>query len=189
MPDSVILASFDSRHEAEHVLGSLGRDFRKKARKGRASALIVSGNRDGSLKLTQSRVVTGGAFLSAIIHVSASMMMGFAGMRSSFKGARAGVQAARVRSGHVGPDEQRGHQILAEAGPDAALVLVRSSEPDMTRMVFAEVADRARYSWAGPIDEFLADLNPGAEHDWVRTALGEPKDTSSARGEEGAPPA
>ncbi len=189
MPDSVILASFDNRRVAEHVLGSLGRDLRKQARKGRASALIVSGNSDGSLKLTQSRVVTGSAFLSTVIHVSASVMMGFAGMRSSLKGARAGVHAAKVRSGHVGPEERRGHQILAEAGPDAALVLVRSSDPDMARTVFTEVEARARYSWHGSLDEFLADLDPGAEHDWVRAALGEPTPTAGGRAEDDAPPA
>ena len=174
MPDSVILASFDSRRAAEHVLGSLGHGFRKKARKGRTSALVVSGNPDGSLKLTQSRVLTGGDFASALIHVSASIMLGFTGIRSSVKGARSGVRAARSRSGHVGTDEHRGHEILAEAGPEAALLFVRCSEPEVAQMVAAGVADRSRYSWEGPLDEFLADLNPGPEHDWVRTAVGEP---------------
>ena len=180
MPDSVILASFDNRHVAERVLGSLGRDFRKKARKGRTSALVVSGNDDGSLRLTQSRVLTGGALVSAVIHVSASILAGFAGMRSSLKGARAGAHAARVRSGHVGRDEHRGHEILAEAGPDAALVLVRCSEPELARMVLTGMEQRARYSWDGPIDAFLDDLSPGAEHDWVRAALGEPAPSTDA---------
>jgi len=82
------------------------------------------------------------------------------------------VHAARARSGHVGPDEHRAHAILAEAGPDAALLFVRCSEPDVARLVVSGVADRARYSWNGTLDEFLADLNPGSEHDWVRSAVG-----------------
>ena len=53
--DLVILASFENRHAAEHMLAALGRGFRKKHRKGHATALVISGNKDGSLKLTQSR--------------------------------------------------------------------------------------------------------------------------------------
>ncbi|MET0511018.1 MAG: hypothetical protein ABW135_04995 [Thermoleophilaceae bacterium] len=56
--DSVILAGFENRHAAEHMLASLRRGFRKKHRKGHATALVISGNRDGSLKLTQARVLT-----------------------------------------------------------------------------------------------------------------------------------
>ena len=47
---SVILASFENRHAAEHMLASLRRGFRKKHRKGHATALVISGNKDGSLK-------------------------------------------------------------------------------------------------------------------------------------------
>ena len=171
--DSVVLASFDSRRAAEHMLVSLGRGFRKRARKGGASALVASGNRDGSLKLTQSRVLTGGAIVAAGIRVSMSVMVGFMGMLSTLKGTRAGVHAARTRAAHVGQDERRAHEILAEAGPHAAILLVRCSEPEMTRTVIARAANAARYCWHGPVHEFLADLNPGREHDWVRTALGE----------------
>jgi hypothetical protein len=55
--EAVVLASFENRHVAEHMLLSLGRGFRKKARKGGATAFVVSGNKDGSLKLTESRVL------------------------------------------------------------------------------------------------------------------------------------
>jgi hypothetical protein len=51
----VILASFENRYAAEQFLASLGRDFGRQARKERVSAFVVSGNKDGSLKLTQSR--------------------------------------------------------------------------------------------------------------------------------------
>jgi hypothetical protein len=43
--DSVVLASFDSYRHAEHMLASLGRGFRTKARKGGATAVVVRRNR------------------------------------------------------------------------------------------------------------------------------------------------
>jgi hypothetical protein len=61
--DSVILASFENRHAAERMMASLGRGFRKKHRKGHATALVISGNKDGSLEVTQSRVLTAGGFV------------------------------------------------------------------------------------------------------------------------------
>ncbi|MFI6962734.1 hypothetical protein [Streptomyces sp. NPDC050255] len=54
--ESVVIAGFDSRHRAERMLVSLGRGFRETARKGGATAVVISGNTDGSLRLTQSRV-------------------------------------------------------------------------------------------------------------------------------------
>lgn len=53
--DWVVIASFENRHAAEHVLASLGHELRRNARKGRSDAFVVSGNADGSLKLTESR--------------------------------------------------------------------------------------------------------------------------------------
>jgi len=54
---SVVLASFQSRHAAEHMLSSLGRAFRKEARKGQVTAFVVSANKDGSLNLTDRKSV------------------------------------------------------------------------------------------------------------------------------------
>ena len=68
--ESIVLASFESRHAAEHMVASLGRGFRKKARKGHVSAFVVSANKNGSLKLTQARVLTAGGVGAAIIRVS-----------------------------------------------------------------------------------------------------------------------
>ena len=58
--ESVVIASFDSYRHAEHMLASLGRGFRKKARKGGTTAVVVRGNPDGSLKVTESRVLSAG---------------------------------------------------------------------------------------------------------------------------------
>ena len=53
----VVIASFGSSRAAEHMLASLGHEFRRNARKGHAEAFVVRGNADGSLKLTESRVM------------------------------------------------------------------------------------------------------------------------------------
>jgi hypothetical protein len=40
--------------------------------------------------------------------------------------------------------------------------------------VAERAADLGTESWEGSRTEFLAELDPGTKHDWVRTALGEP---------------
>jgi hypothetical protein len=58
---------------------SFGGGFRKKARKGGATAFVVSGNKDGSLKLTESRVPEAGDLTARLPHISVSWMVGFFG--------------------------------------------------------------------------------------------------------------
>ncbi|MEZ0092491.1 hypothetical protein [Streptacidiphilus sp. EB129] len=171
--ESVVIASFDNRHRAEHMLASLGRGFRRKARKGRTTAAVVSANTDGSLKLTQSRVLTANGFASALLRISLSWTVGFMGLFSTLKGARVGARTAEVREGHVGSTEHQAHRILAEAGPHAAITLVRCEDTDTRQMVAAAAAERAKDSWDGSLTEFLASLDPGSAHDWVRAAVGE----------------
>lgn len=171
--DSVVLASFGSYQAAEHMVASLGGEFRRKARKGDASAVIVRGNADGSLKVTKPRVLTAGDFTSALMHISLSWLVGFMGMFSMFKGARSGVRAAEVHKGHVGSQEHRvAQEILADAGPRAAVLLARCKDQQTRQMVAAGAAEHARASWDGPLAGFLAALDPGPGHDWVRAALG-----------------
>ena len=176
--ESVVLASFDSYRHAEHMLASLGREFRKKARKGGTTAVVVTGNPDGSLKLTESRVLTASDFAATLIRISLSWMVGFMGLFSTLKGAKSQAHAAHVREGHVGSDEHQAHKILAEAGPHAAIALVRCKDQQTRQMVAAAAADSARGSWDGPLTEFLAALDPGSDHDWVRAAVGEPSSTN-----------
>jgi hypothetical protein len=45
-------------------------------------------------------------------------------------------------------------------------------------MVAAAAADSAEDSWDGSLTEFLAALDPGSDHDWVRAAVGEPSSTN-----------
>src|SRR5271168_3163402 len=64
---SVILASYENRHAAEHALASLRRGFRTEARKRHAKALVISGNKDGSLMVTQSRVLSATGLVYTLI--------------------------------------------------------------------------------------------------------------------------
>jgi hypothetical protein len=170
----VILASFANRHAAEHMVASLGRGFRKKHRKGHATALVLSGNKDGSLKLTQSRVVTASGFVYTVIRISLSWMIGFWGLLSTLRGGKGAAHEVRARKSHVGSDEHPAHAMLARVGPDAALVLVACDDKETRQEVVARAADRASESWDGSRAEFLAALDPGSQHDWIRAAVGEP---------------
>lgn len=176
--ESVVLASFANRHEAERTLASLKRGFRKKARKGEVAAFVVTGNTDGSLKLAQSRVVTAGNAGVTLIRVSASMTLGLIGIVSMLKGVKSGGHTVHQHQAHVGSDEEAAHAILAQAGPDAAIALICCKDEETRQTVAAQVAERARYYWDGSRTEFLASLDPGSKHDWVRTALGEPSSTN-----------
>jgi hypothetical protein len=177
--ESIVLASFENRHAAEHMLMSLGRGFRKTARKGGATAFVVSANKNGSLKLTESRVLEAGELTATLLRMSVSWMVGFWGTLSTLKGVKAGAHAAHKRESHIRSDEQRAHEIIAEAGPNAAIVLVRCKDVEMAKTVTARAAHRGRDSWHGSLAKFLAGLGRGSEYDWVREALEEP---SSATG-------
>src|SRR6187397_2761093 len=83
--DSIVLASFKNRFAAERMLASVGRKFRHEARKGKANVFVISGNADGSLKLTESRAVEASAAISTLIHVTGSILVGFMGLISTLK--------------------------------------------------------------------------------------------------------
>lgn len=169
--EAFVLASFENRRAAESMVASLGRDFRKKARSGHATAFVVSGNEDGSLKMTESRVLETGDFADVVIRVSASWTVGFMGIFTTLKGARLGVRAARKRHGHVGSDDERAHELLADVGPNAAAVLIRCEDHGTRQSVAAHARERGVATWDGPLADFLAALDPGPRHDWVRAAL------------------
>jgi hypothetical protein len=170
----VVLASFENRHVAEHMLLSLGRRFRTKAHRGGATAFVVSENKDGSLKLTESRVLEANELTAMLLHLSVSWMVGFLGLLSTLKGAKATAHAAHKKESHVGSDEQRAHEIIAEAGPTGAIALVRCKDAEMGQAVAARAGDRGRQSWHGSLAQFLAGLDPGSKDDWIRAALDEP---------------
>jgi hypothetical protein len=160
------------------MVASLGRGFRKKHRKGHATALVISGNEDGSLKLAQSRVVSAGGAVYTGMRISLSVLMGFIGITSWLRGAKGAVKDVRGRGSHVGADEQKAHAILARVGPHAALLLVACDDHETRQAAAAKAVDQATESWDYSRAEFLADLDPGPKHDWVRTALGEPSSTN-----------
>jgi hypothetical protein len=98
-------------------------------------------------------------------------MLGFLGLGSTLKAAKSTTHAARMHQRSVGSDEHAAHAILAEAGGNSALTLVRCHDESMWRNVGARLDQRAIHKWHGRLTEFRADLDPGAEHDWVRAAL------------------
>src|SRR5438034_11194627 len=67
------------------------------------------------------------------------LSLGRAFRKKARKGGATAFHAAHERESHVGSDEQRGHEILAEAGPHAAIALVRCEDGEV-----AQVAERAR---------------------------------------------
>ncbi|MGW1996448.1 hypothetical protein [Embleya sp. NPDC001921] len=99
------------------------------------------------------------------------------GLLSMLTGAKDVVHTAHVRQRHIGA-QGKAREILAEAGPHAAVTLIRCTDPDTRQTVAAAAADRARRSWEGSLTDFLASLDPGSAHDWVRAALGEPTHTN-----------
>lgn len=91
------------------------------------------------------------------------------------------MRAVGKRKGHAGSEEHRAHEILAGAGPDAAVVLVRCKDQQARQMVAAAAAGNAEASWAGSLTEFLAGLDPGPADDSVRAAAAEPPPAPGAR--------
>lgn len=57
------------------------------------------------------------------------------------------------------------------------MVLIRCNDRQTRQLVAAAAAKDAKASWDGPLAEFLAALDPGPAHDWVREAVGEPSRT------------
>jgi hypothetical protein len=172
--DFVILASFENGRAAEHMVASLGRGFRQKHRKGHAEALVITANKDGSLTVTQSRVLSASGFLYTVMRIGLSVLIGFMGVLSGLRGAKGSVKEARHRGAHVGSGERRAHELLAGIGPDAAIVLVTGDDHETRQAVASRATDQASESWDGARAEFLAALDPGSQHDWVRAAVGEP---------------
>ena len=170
--DSVVLASYQSRRGAEHMLASLGRGFRKQARKGAVDAFVISGNQDGSLKVTESRVVSASAVVAALMRVVLAMGVGFTGLFSSVKGGTAVGHAGHARKSHVASDD-RVHALLALGGAKGTIAMVVCKDRKTRQLVTEHASDRAGASWDGSRSEFLAALDPGSKHDWVRSTLGE----------------
>jgi hypothetical protein len=167
----VALGSFENRHAAERMLASLSRQFREEARKGHAKALVIHGNKDGSLTLTQSRTLSASGVVYTLIRIPLVITIGFTGILSTLRGTKGAVREVRRRESGVGADEHAVHALLADVGPNAALVLITCDDQKMRRAVVARLTNRASESWDGSRAQFLAGLDPGSQHDWLRTAL------------------
>ena len=173
--DSVNLVRFESRHAAEHMVASVGRDFRKKARKGNTTAFIVTHNKDGSFKLVQSRVLTGTGLVATAIRVTASVMVGFFGSISTLKGAKAATHAALQRQSHAGREDKQLADFLDHLGPKAACVLFHCTDEDSGQPVVKLAGQHVGDSWHYSRAEFLALLDQlGSDYDWILPAVAEP---------------
>ncbi|MET0511017.1 MAG: hypothetical protein ABW135_04990 [Thermoleophilaceae bacterium] len=106
------------------------------------------------------------------------MTIGFTGIFTTLGGAKGAAHEVRERQSHVGSDEQAVHALLARVGPDAALVLVCSDDQELRQAVVARAGDRTSESWDGSRTQFLAALDPGSQHDWLRAAVNEPSTTN-----------
>jgi uncharacterized membrane protein len=83
--ESVVVASFKSRRNAERMVASLGH-FRRQALKGSASAFVVTRNGDGSFRLVQSRVVTTTGILANVSKFAAIVMAGLIAIGPAIEG-------------------------------------------------------------------------------------------------------
>ena len=172
---SVVLTTFENSRAAERMVASLGRDFRHKARKGSVSAFVVTRHRDGSFKLVQSRVVTGGGLASAGIRFTASILAGFMGSMSALRGAKTLTYGAHERQSHIQQPGQRLTELLDQVGQRSAALLIVCQDDETGQAVAARAADRGSQSWHLSRAEFLAALDRlGDNYDWIRPALAEP---------------
>lgn len=172
---SVILASFENRHAAEHTVASLGHDFRHKAHRGNAAAFVVTHNRDGSFTLAQSRVLTGSGLAVAAATLTAAILAGLHGVIAALQGAKTAKHAAHVHRSHVGRDAQQLADLVDQIGPHAAGVVFVCTDPETEQAVAALTAERGSRSAHHSRTEFLALLDRlGDGYDWLRSPVAEP---------------
>lgn len=172
---SVILTTFENSHAAEHMVASLGRDFRHKARKGSVAAFVVTRHSDGSFKLVQSRVVTAGGLAAAGIRFTASVLAGFMGSMSALRGAKTLTHGAHERQSHVQQPGQRLTELLDQVGERSAALLILCHDEETGQAVAARAAERGSQSCHWPQAKFLAALDRlGDNYDWIRPVLAEP---------------
>jgi hypothetical protein len=146
----MVIARFDSYRRAEHVAASLGREFGRKARKGGAIAVVVRGGPDGSLIVTESRVLSAGDLASGLMPVSLAWMAAFMGPFFVAKGARGGSAPPRAAEGtldRVGTGLARSSPVLARIGPGACSLQGPTDAPDGRRG-----RGRQRQRWLGWLD-------------------------------------
>ena len=174
---SVVLVRCKSRHAAERMVASLGRDFRKNAHKGKAAAFIVTHDEDGSFKLDQSRVLTHRGLGISITKFTAGVLAGLGILMtiSALGGAKTATHAARQHQSHVGEEDKRLAELLDHLGPKAACAVFHCTDDAAGQVVAIEankhVGDNSQFSHA----DFLAVLDRlGSEYDWVRPVIAEP---------------
>jgi uncharacterized membrane protein len=172
---SVVVASFTSRRDAERTVASLGHSFRHKARRGGASAVVVTRNPDGSFKLVQSRFLTATGVVAMAAFFMAEIVVGLLGIGAARKGVKASRQRAHERQSGVGRDAHQLAEVFDHLGPHAACVLFHCMDEATAQAVATRADERGVRSSHYARTEFVALLDRlGSEYDWIRPAVAEP---------------
>jgi hypothetical protein len=162
----IVLALLPTSGAAERSVVYLGRAFRRKVRRGQAGAFIVTRNGHGTFQLAQSRFVTASGVLAAMMNTAVSVMLGFYGLTSAFRGAH---------NAGVGAGAERVRELLDQAGEHGAGLVIRCPDDTTARKVEDDVARYATDHWRGSRSVFIDALaHRGGEYDWLRPAAGEP---------------
>lgn len=172
----IVLALVPNSSVAERTVMHLGRTFRHDVRHGQAGAFVVTRDRHGgAFRLVQSRFVTASGVVAAAMRMSVSIMIGFNGMVSALRGARAEAESVRTHEARVGAGAERVRELLDQAGEHGAGLVIRCPDDATAQKVQAGAARRAIDHWRGSRSEFLAALEHlGSEYDWLRPAAGDP---------------
>ncbi|MFJ9539132.1 hypothetical protein ACIRPX_17940 [Streptomyces sp. NPDC101225] len=171
----IVLALLPTSGAAERSVVHLGRAFRRTALQGQAGAFIVTRNGRGAFQLVQSRFVTASGVLAAMMNMSVSVMLGFHGLTSAFRGAKAGAAAVRAHNTGVGAGAERVRELLNQAGEHGAGLVIRCPDDTTARKAEDDVARYATDHWRGSRSVFIDALaHRGGEYDWLRPVAGEP---------------
>ena len=109
--------------------------------------------------------------MATIIRLSLAVLVGFMRLRSMLKGGKAGGRAVRSHGGNAASGGESVYAILAHLNPQAGVALVICRDDGARQAVATRAGGKAIDTWDGSRSEFLADLDPGDQNDWVRNAI------------------
>jgi hypothetical protein len=172
---SVVVASFASRHLAEHMVASLGHGFRHKARHGVANASVVTRGPDGSFTLAQSRVISASGVVARAMTFTAEIMVGLMGIGVTIRGRKAARHRAQQRQTGVGRESHQLAELFDQLGPHGACLIFLCTDEQTTQAVAKRADERGDRSSQHSRIEFLTLLDRlGGDYDWIRPAVERP---------------
>ena len=135
------------------------------------AALVISANGDGSLQLARAGVLTSNGWMATVIRFSLAVLVGFMRLRSMLTGGKTGGRAVRSHGGTGGSSDESVYAILAHLNPQAGVALVICRDDGDRKAVATRAGGKAIDTWDGSRSEFLADLDPGDQDDWICNAF------------------